>query len=391
MSGLTAPCESSSSPAEAASFLDKVADLLVGLIPAYAREGKSYLTVALGCTGGRHRSVVLPRSSPGDWSCPAPPRRSFTGTSSDDARRQRGAGRGRAARTFGGRRRSAGGRSRWRSWSGSGAPRRAPVHLSRLRSGLGRRRRGLVGTAPRGPRRRGARGPPQMPGGPGRAGLPPGRRIRAPLRRWRRPVGPCAREPRSRRALGGRRRPRCRHRRGGFPGRGPGSGHPGDHRAGGPAGPGGRGGGRGTGRGLQGGSDHPGGSPSLRRHGSPCRRRRDPLGGPGGPRPRLSLHEHPGGGHRALDCRRAGKTRAQRVYVCNLRPQIPETEGYDVAAHVAALHEHGVEVDVVLCDTACGMPLGRLELPVVDRPVAGPTAWCTIRQDWRRRSLNLLM
>jgi RNase adapter protein RapZ len=44
---------------EAFSFLDKVVDLLVGLIPAYAREGKSYLTVALGCTGGRHRSVVL--------------------------------------------------------------------------------------------------------------------------------------------------------------------------------------------------------------------------------------------------------------------------------------------------------------------------------------------
>jgi UPF0042 nucleotide-binding protein len=29
------------------------------LIPAYMREGKSYLTVAMGCTGGRHRSVVL--------------------------------------------------------------------------------------------------------------------------------------------------------------------------------------------------------------------------------------------------------------------------------------------------------------------------------------------
>jgi UPF0042 nucleotide-binding protein len=29
------------------------------LIPAYIREGKSYLTVAMGCTGGRHRSVVL--------------------------------------------------------------------------------------------------------------------------------------------------------------------------------------------------------------------------------------------------------------------------------------------------------------------------------------------
>src|SRR5579883_3398918 len=40
-------------------FLAKVADLLATLVPAYAREGKSYLTVAMGCTGGRHRSVVL--------------------------------------------------------------------------------------------------------------------------------------------------------------------------------------------------------------------------------------------------------------------------------------------------------------------------------------------
>jgi UPF0042 nucleotide-binding protein len=29
------------------------------VLPAYAREGKSYLSVAVGCTGGRHRSVVL--------------------------------------------------------------------------------------------------------------------------------------------------------------------------------------------------------------------------------------------------------------------------------------------------------------------------------------------
>ncbi len=44
---------------ETAEFLDKLDDLLVMLIPAYIREGKSYLTVAMGCTGGRHRSVVL--------------------------------------------------------------------------------------------------------------------------------------------------------------------------------------------------------------------------------------------------------------------------------------------------------------------------------------------
>lgn len=40
-------------------FLDHVVRLLSFLIPQYQAEGKSYLTVAFGCTGGRHRSVVL--------------------------------------------------------------------------------------------------------------------------------------------------------------------------------------------------------------------------------------------------------------------------------------------------------------------------------------------
>ena len=40
-------------------FIDKTADLLRYLIPQYAAEGKSYLTVAVGCTGGRHRSVMV--------------------------------------------------------------------------------------------------------------------------------------------------------------------------------------------------------------------------------------------------------------------------------------------------------------------------------------------
>ena len=34
-------------------------DLLAFALPRYEREGKAYLTVAIGCTGGRHRSVVL--------------------------------------------------------------------------------------------------------------------------------------------------------------------------------------------------------------------------------------------------------------------------------------------------------------------------------------------
>jgi UPF0042 nucleotide-binding protein len=44
---------------ETDAFLEKLVELLVMLIPSYIREGKSYLTVAMGCTGGRHRSVVL--------------------------------------------------------------------------------------------------------------------------------------------------------------------------------------------------------------------------------------------------------------------------------------------------------------------------------------------
>ena len=69
-------------------LLDQVDELLAMLLPAFVREGKSYLTVAMGCTGGRHRSVVLadalderlaahgvgPRSSTGTWTGePVPP------------------------------------------------------------------------------------------------------------------------------------------------------------------------------------------------------------------------------------------------------------------------------------------------------------------------------
>lgn len=40
-------------------FLEKYFDLLDTLIPQYENEGKSYLSIAIGCTGGRHRSVVI--------------------------------------------------------------------------------------------------------------------------------------------------------------------------------------------------------------------------------------------------------------------------------------------------------------------------------------------
>ena len=45
--------------AESQALLTHLKDFLTFLLPRYEREGKAYLTVALGCTGGRHRSVAL--------------------------------------------------------------------------------------------------------------------------------------------------------------------------------------------------------------------------------------------------------------------------------------------------------------------------------------------
>ncbi len=45
--------------AQTGEFLRRIEGLLTYLIPHYIREGKSYLTIAIGCTGGRHRSVML--------------------------------------------------------------------------------------------------------------------------------------------------------------------------------------------------------------------------------------------------------------------------------------------------------------------------------------------
>ncbi len=40
-------------------FIQRISELLIYLIPHYIREGKSYLTIAFGCTGGKHRSVMI--------------------------------------------------------------------------------------------------------------------------------------------------------------------------------------------------------------------------------------------------------------------------------------------------------------------------------------------
>jgi len=47
---------------EVREVLDRLTDLMAYLLPKFEREGKSYLTVGVGCTGGRHRSVMVAES-----------------------------------------------------------------------------------------------------------------------------------------------------------------------------------------------------------------------------------------------------------------------------------------------------------------------------------------
>jgi UPF0042 nucleotide-binding protein len=47
---------------EASTFLEKYTELLDFLLPLYEKEGKTQFSIAVGCTGGRHRSVVMARA-----------------------------------------------------------------------------------------------------------------------------------------------------------------------------------------------------------------------------------------------------------------------------------------------------------------------------------------
>jgi uncharacterized cofD-like protein len=66
------------------------------------------------------------------------------------------------------------------------------------------------------------------------------------------------------------------------------------------------------------------------------------------------------------------RSAARKIYVCNLRPQVPETEEFDVGMHVQALAAHGVAVDIAVCDTS-GLAPGTPGVELVDTPLARPS------------------
>ncbi|HVB94955.1 MAG TPA: gluconeogenesis factor YvcK family protein [Acidimicrobiales bacterium] len=59
------------------------------------------------------------------------------------------------------------------------------------------------------------------------------------------------------------------------------------------------------------------------------------------------------------------------VYVCNLRPQIPETAGFDLGMHISALVAHGVDADVAVYDPS-GLAPGNPSIPVIEASLCRP-------------------
>jgi len=78
-------------------------------------------------------------------------------------------------------------------------------------------------------------------------------------------------------------------------------------------------------------------------------------------------------------------TSATRIYLANLRPQVPETTGYSVADHLGALERHGIAIDVVLCDPSWGIEVGTssprvqiAQLTAGEQPLHDPAALAAV-------------
>ncbi len=70
LSGLDAPVRDYVFSFEQSNvFMDKLTDMIEYLLPLYIEEGKYSLTIAIGCTGGRHRPSPWPRRLPGISKC----------------------------------------------------------------------------------------------------------------------------------------------------------------------------------------------------------------------------------------------------------------------------------------------------------------------------------
>ena len=318
---------------ETGPFLDELERLFALLLPAYVREGKSYLSIGIGCTGGRHRSVViatelarlLERAR-----CVAarpPPRRRTWLTGPRVV--ALGGGHGlatalRAVRQYAGSITAVvsvaddgGSSGRLRRDLGVPPPgdiRRCLVALAdddsvwsaafehRFREGeleghaLGNLVLvGLTETLGQLPRRARRGGPSAARRGPGPAGH--GRAGRPEGGRW--PTAQVEGQVAVANSLGIRRVELV----------------PADVVA------------------------------------TPGRGGRDRGGRPGRLRARVALHQRPAGAERRRPPRpRWPSTAAQVVQVANLRPQIPETAGLDAADHLAAVLAHGARVDRFLYD-----------------------------------------